>query len=289
MLRRTSTTTPPPPSLLPLQSGWSCDLYIRKTTPQPSPTAAPPRPINSLWPLPNKITQGGANITVAGAYTFVATTASPDLDAAFARIRPAIFEHGATAAGSLKQLTVTVANVNVPLQLGVDESYVLSIPADGSPATLTAPTVYGAYHGLQTFSQLVQWSFDAKSYNVYLAPIVVTDAPKFSWRGILIDTSRHFQPLSTIYAIIDSLVLSKQNTLHWHLVDSQSWPIESTKYPDLWKAAWSPGERYTLADYAAVVEFGRQRGVRCVCGVPCRVMGVSLRPVAGVCGVCARP
>jgi hexosaminidase len=51
------------------------------------------------------------------------------------------------------------------------------------------------------------------------------------------------------------------NVLHWHIVDYQSWPIQSLVYPDLWSAAWSPSERYTLSDAAAVVNFARQRGV----------------------------
>jgi hypothetical protein len=56
-------------------------------------------------------------------------------------------------------------------------------------------------------------------------------------------------------------VYAKLNVLHWHIVDYQSWPIQSLAYPLLWSAAWSPGERYTLADAAAVVEYARQRGV----------------------------
>ena len=226
--------------------------------------ASAQRPVNSLWPIPVSMTVGAANVSVSPAFTFVAATASADLTAAFARVRPLIFGHASTAPGALTQLIVTVANVNVPLQLGVNESYTLTIPADGSAATLTAPTVYGAYHGLQTFSQLVQWSFDSQAYLVMEAPLVVTDAPRFSWRGILVDTSRHFQPLSTLYLIIDSLSYSKMNIMHWHMVDTQSWPVESKKYPNLWMAAWSPSERYTLTDVAAVVEYGRARGVRIV-------------------------
>jgi hexosaminidase len=57
------------------------------------------------------------------------------------------------------------------------------------------------------------------------------------------------------------MAYAKLNVLHWHIVDTQSWPIESRVYPNLWSAAWSPQERYTLEDAAAVVEYARQRGV----------------------------
>jgi hexosaminidase len=277
-----------------MQSGQPCDLYVKHATPQPSYNGS------MLWPLPVSITTGSNNLTVAAgaAFTFTAVNPSTDLSAAFARISALIFTHDlpsdvasvasaaaararAAAAGAgvapaaaadpaaaalptLSQLVVTVANVSVPLQLGVDESYTLTIPGDGSPATLTSATVYGAYYGLQTFSQLVFWNPDMKTYQVNAAPIVVKDAPRFAWRGILIDTDRHFLPLTTIFSIIDSVTYAKMNTVHWHIVDWQSWPLESAAYPLLWTAAWSYSERYTFEDVAAVVEYARARGVRIV-------------------------
>jgi hypothetical protein len=74
------------------------------------------------------------------------------------------FPHkGASGANALLTgVTVAVANVNADLQLGVDESYVLDIPADKATITITANTVYGAYHGLQTLSQLIVFDFDSK-------------------------------------------------------------------------------------------------------------------------------
>jgi hexosaminidase len=55
---------------------------------------------------------------------------------------------------------------------------------------MTAATVYGAYRGLETFSQLVRWDFDLKAYRVDYLPLTIKDQPKFPFRGILIDTSR---------------------------------------------------------------------------------------------------
>ena len=68
----------------------------------------------------------------------------------------------AGVAGAISEVVVTVADVTEVLQLESDESYVLSIPADGSAVVITAPTVYGAYHGLQTLSQLIVFDFDSQ-------------------------------------------------------------------------------------------------------------------------------
>ena len=62
-------------------------------------------------------------------------------------------------------------------------------------AKVQASTVYGAYHALQTLSQLITFDFDTKLYSVSAAPWLITDAPRFSHREILVDTSRHWQPL----------------------------------------------------------------------------------------------
>ena len=71
------------------------------------------------------------------------------------------FPHVAQGSGGIVSAQVNVANVNVPLQLNVDESYTLSVPTSGG-ITITANTVYGAYHAMQTLSQLITFDFDTK-------------------------------------------------------------------------------------------------------------------------------
>jgi hypothetical protein len=65
-------------------------------------------------------------------------------------------------------------------------------------------------------------------------------------------------------ALVASLPFAKINVLHWHLTDSQSFPLETPSAPRLWRAAWSPAERYTADDVAALVEFARRRAVRVI-------------------------
>ena len=198
----------------------SCDLYVKHDTPQPpAPSPAPPAPI-AFWPLPTKVAFGGAAVAVSPSLTFtVAGAPNADLSAYAARTAALMFQnepYAAPPAGALASLVITVANPAAPLTIGADESYALNIPADGSPATLVANTTYGAYWGLQTFSQAVRFDFVSGQYAVKAAPLAITDAPKFAWRGILIDTDRHWLSLPAIKGIVDSLTYAKMNVLHWH-------------------------------------------------------------------------
>jgi len=116
--------------------------------------------------------------------------------------------------------------------------------------------------GLETFSQLALFDFDLGRYLIGNAPWTIEDDARFPHRGLMIDTSRHFQPLAAIRGVIDSLPYTKLNVLHWHMSDSQSFPFESKTRPKLWDAAYSPQQRYTQADVAAVIEYARLRAVR---------------------------
>jgi hexosaminidase len=127
---------------------------------------------------------------------------------------------------------------------------------------ITAATIYGAMHGMETFSQLVLFDFDQAQHTLALAPWAISDSPRYPHRGLMIDTSRHWQPPAAIKRIIDSLTYAKLNVLHWHIVDQQSFPFESKTYPKLWEGAWSFLERYSQLDIQDVVEYARMRGVR---------------------------
>ena len=157
-------------------------------------------------------------------------------------------------------MTVTVASNSEDYpQLDTDESYTLQID---SAITLTAKTVYGALRGLETLSQLVVFDYDLQEYFVPATPISIDDAPRYQHRGMLLDTSRHFQPISFLEQTIDALSYAKYNVLHWHVVDTQSFPFESLTYPLLWNGSYTKQERYTQNDIKSLVEYGRLRGVK---------------------------
>jgi len=243
---------------------------VRHSAPQPSPSpvpSPPPPPPSLLWPLPAAVSFGAARLAVSPSLVFsISGGGNADLAAYAARTAALMFQHAAAApsGAALSTVSIAVANPTAPLALGVDESYELTIPADGSAATITAATNYGAFWALQTLTQLVAFDFEGGGYAVAGVPVVVTDGPKFPWRGLMVDTSRHWLTLPALYTIIDALTYAKLNTLHWHIVDWQAWPLQSKALPALWAASWSPRERYTLRDVAAVLEYGRARGVRVV-------------------------
>ncbi|XP_065873955.1 beta-hexosaminidase 3 isoform X2 [Euphorbia lathyris] len=163
----------------------------------------------------------------------------------------------------LKGLRVHIILSNQQLQHGIDESYKLLVPDPGSPnnAYLEAQTVYGALHGLQTFSQLCYFNFRSNVIDVLMVPWNITDQPRFPFRGLLIDTSRHYQPLQMIKKVIDAMAYAKLNVLHWHIVDEQSFPLEIPSYPKLWDGAYSVSERYTFDDAAEIVSYAESRGI----------------------------
>lgn len=135
-----------------------------------------------------------------------------------------------------------------------DESYQLNI--NPTRIELTAKQLAGAQRGLETLLQLV-----GTDSTVALPSVSITDHPRFKWRGLLLDTSRHFFSVATIKRQIDAMAAAKYNIFHWHLTDDQGWRFESKKYPNLHKLA-SDGEYYTRKEIRDVVAYARERGIQ---------------------------
>lgn len=161
---------------------------------------------------------------------------------------------------TLQQTAQDPADIIKPPVGGVDESYTLHMAANGA-TTITAKSSIGLLYGLTTFSQLFFQHTSGKVYSPY-APVSVTDAPKFQWRGLNVDTARTYKPLSDMYAMVDALSFNKMNRLHWHVTDSQSWPLEIPSLPQLAdKGAYATFQHYTPQDVAALQKYGSLLGV----------------------------
>jgi len=228
--------------------------------------AAPSFALN-VWPQPKLITAPNGTLPISTPFQFkaaVSTKVTPTLQSALDRYQSLTFPHSTSpSSNGLSSLSVYVDNGSEDHpQLDVDESYTLDVTA--AEAKLSAKTVYGAMRGLETFSQLVSFDFDTQSYSIAAASVSIQDAPRFPHRGLMIDTARHFETLASIRAIIASLPYAKINVLHWHMSDSQSFPMQSTTHPKLWDGSYSAQERYTQADIAGVVEWARLHGVRVI-------------------------
>ena len=166
-------------------------------------------------------------------------------------------------AGTLTGVAVCLGSGDDALGPGTDESYTLRAPNDGVGA-LAAPTMFGALHGLETLAQLLDiYGVSPAARVIAQAPILVDDAPRFEYRGLLIDSARHFLPVAAIKRTVDALAYSKLNLLHWHIVDSSAFPCGSRVYPQLAaKGAYDPSAVYSVEDLADVVAYAKARGVR---------------------------
>ena len=138
-----------------------------------------------------------------------------------------------------------------------DESYRLMVTS--KDVHLDAPNPLGVLRGLQTFLQLVRIG-----PNGFVVPAVaIEDRPRFPWRGLLIDVSRHFMPVEVIKRNLDGMEALKLNVLHWHLSDDQGFRVESRKFPRFQELS-SEGQYYTREEIRDIIQYARDRGIRVV-------------------------
>ncbi len=160
--------------------------------------------------------------------------------------------------GSTIPAKITIGTVaSRPIALGVDESYRLTI--DDSGITLDASTDVGARRGIETLLQLV-WNQDDSAG---LEHVRIGDAPRFAWRGLLIDPCRHWVGVETVLETLDAMAAAKLNVLHLHLSDDQAFRLESRRWPDLHRRG-SDGRYFTHDDIGRIVDHAAAAGIRVV-------------------------
>jgi hexosaminidase len=151
------------------------------------------------------------------------------------------------------------------------EGYELAVAPNG--VTISASTDAGLLYGAVTAWQLAT----GETPNV-LPAVTIKDQPRFAWRGVMLDSARHFQSPEFIRRLIDWMAVNKLNTLHWHLVDDQGWRLEIKKYPRLTEvSAWrnpttAPGAPalprvggyYTQDQVRRIVAYAAKRNVTIV-------------------------
>ena len=142
-------------------------------------------------------------------------------------------------------------------QVAEDESYHLEITPQ--EVHLQAANPLGVLHGLQTFLQLVHIT----PHGFAVPAMIIDDQPRFPWRGLMLDVSRHFMPLDVVYRTLDGMEAVKLNVFHWHLSDNQGFRAESRKFP-LLQEKGSDGLFYTQEEIREVVAYAHDRGIRVV-------------------------
>ena len=161
-----------------------------------------------------------------------------------------------------------------------EEAYRLKVTKKGIQAEATSAS--GLFYAFQSIVQLARESGNA---TYQLPEVTIEDAPRFSYRGMHLDVSRHFYTKEFVKKQIDALARYKLNRFHWHLTDGAGWRIEIKKYPELtretayrpfpdWKSWWNGGRTYcrqdapgasggyyTQEDVKEIVEYARQRHI----------------------------
>ncbi len=221
-------------------------------------------------PWPATVTHGGGEFAIAQTFTVATSGAGAEATKGDMRVRDGaqrllarLFRQtgipiAQTLAKTNASLTIVVERKHPGLQkLGDDESYHLAITADRVRISANEPL--GALRGIETFLQLVRLG-----PNGYTAPLVdIDDRPRFPWRGLSFDVSRHFIPVEGMKRTVDGLAAVKLNVLHWHLSDDQGFRVESKKYPKLQEKG-SDGLFYTQREIREIVEYAADRGIRVV-------------------------
>jgi hexosaminidase len=143
------------------------------------------------------------------------------------------------------------------LEPNEDESYRLEIQND--KISISATTDIGVVHGLETLLQLIN---NTESF-YYFEGVKIVDFPRFTWRGLMLDVARHFQPIAVLKRNLDAMAAVKMNVFHWHLTDDQGFRIESKTHPKLHELG-SDGLYYTQEQINEIVKYASDRGIRVI-------------------------
>ncbi len=229
----------------------------------------------NLMPWPKDVTQSQGALTITG--MFSVSVSGPG--AQDARVQKAIPRFVARLARQTAipmqvvspvdenkaalQITVSEPGHDGPQKLGDHERYSLTVA--NNRAQLTADTPLGVLRGMETFLQLVEQNPAAEGATPgFSVPNVsIQDEPRFPWRGLSFDVSRHFMPVGTVKREIDAMAAVKLNVLHWHLCDDEGFRVESKKYPKLQELG-SDGMFYTQDQVREVIAYAADRGLRVI-------------------------
>jgi hexosaminidase len=223
------------------------------------------QPTLNFMPVPANVQAGTGSLRVDAAFSVALSGhTEPRLDRSVERflhqlaLQTALPLSTKPATNSKATLVIQTERASKEIQeVGEDESYVLEVTPTG--AKLTAATPLGTMHGLQTFLQLVNVAPDG-----FAAPAVtIQDKPRFPWRGLMIDSARHFTTLDDLKRNIDGMEAVKMNVFHWHLSENQGFRAESKKFPKLHEMG-SDNLYYTQDEMRDLIAYARDRGIRVV-------------------------
>ena len=234
-----------------------------------------------FWPQPSSFTLGNEELMLSSIFEFrqEQETKSDLLQRGFDRYHQVYADYRKeTPSAEEGKDVIPFCSINVEnildsdaekssLDIDVDESYTLDITQQSSrwECSIKSSTVWGALHALETFTQLLTRYGDNFTFiGLNYAPVTVQDSPRFTHRGLLIDSARHYLPIDTILMMIDSLVLVKMNILHWHFEDAESFPMDTPSAPEMIKAAFRPSDIYSMEQVKMIDDYATDLGIRII-------------------------
>jgi hexosaminidase len=225
----------------------------------------------ALIPWPTSVDMGTGTFAITKDTVVEVTPGQPDLwrqgTWLAALVRPALDQVVLSVrdAGTAPALNAIRLEVVTPTATLAGEAYELTVAPTG--VRITAATTAGVFYGLQTFRQLLPWKVEYRGprpFEIAVPAVRITDTPRFGWRGVFLDVSRHFFSVDEVKRYIDLTSMYKMNRLHLHLSDDQGWRIQIDSWPNLTRyggsteTVGSPGGFYTKADYAAIVAYAAE-------------------------------
>ena len=230
-----------------------------------------------IWPLPANAQPVGNAYLDPNNFTIIANpSTSTFLNTIIQRYIPLIMYlpnatvpissiNTPTLSPILSQIFVNVANTSdIYPQQETDESYTITFASDLTSITITANTNFGARHALESFSQMVNG--DRISNILSVGCLNIQESPRFPYRGLLIDTARHWLPPNFLLSIFDAMGYNKMNALQIGFGIDWSWTVESLAYPNLTDVSYGPPGThiYNQSMIKFLVNEAALRGVRII-------------------------
>ncbi|MBR5813016.1 MAG: beta-N-acetylhexosaminidase, partial [Bacteroidaceae bacterium] len=192
----------------------------------------------NLTPLPKQISMKQGTLTLPENFAISTNGLSEEMIdevKKFAKAITTVREGNINIGNDIQDALITVSLYSGSTNIG-DEGYKLDITTTG--ITLSANTAQGLYYGFQTIKKIlppcVMAQVKDSNVNEYTLPCLsIVDAPRFEYRGFMLDVARHYFEVEEIKRMLDVMSYYKMNRFHWHLVDDQGWRIQIDKYPKL--------------------------------------------------------
>ncbi|MCE5345351.1 MAG: beta-N-acetylhexosaminidase [Bacteroidales bacterium] len=171
---------------------------------------------------------------------------------------------------SLEKVNKGESDIDINIEPGKEtEGYSLLVRKN--KILISASSSNGVFYGLQSLRQLIIFS-EKKNEKLLIPCCLINDAPRYGWRGIMLDESRHFFGIGKVEQMLDMMALHKLNIFHWHLTDCAGWRIEIKKYPKLMTVGGignhtdpdAPAAYYTQDQIAEIVKYASDRFIQIV-------------------------